>query len=375
MRSLIMITLAGAKRGLRIAPASRAAGPASRRRRGLAVPLLAAAAVLTVPLASLAASATAVAQTPPPVSAGIGPGLLPDPASITPADENRCADVAYKAGFSYTTYVHANDGHAHRSILIAVAICLAESGGDPYVYLCNPSLRSGDYPPVSCDAGDRSYDRGLWQINSAAWQQVSNDCAFQKQCNGDAAWGLISNHGTNFCPWVTYANPNDCSQPGSWVNYLNDASDGLSNFTLILQDEGTGTCLDAQAQTAGNGGVIQQYLCNSSDSFQQWHVIQGAGNLEPVLRNVGTGTCLDAEAQQPNDRGTIFQWECDTTGDSHQQWRVDGSGGLHSNGDAVLLLRNVGNNTCLAADASDPHDGGKIWQWTCNSANTYLQWN
>ena len=137
-------------------------------------------AALALPLAAIPVSASAdTSASPRPGS--IGPGLEAAPDTITATGSNNCAVAAYKAGFSYTDYLDTSKGEV-RSVVVAVAVCLAESSGDPDVYLCNPSLVSGD-APISCPAGTTSVDRGLWQINSSAWSQVSNACAFNGQCS------------------------------------------------------------------------------------------------------------------------------------------------------------------------------------------------
>ena len=75
-------------------------------------------------------------------------------------------------------------------IATAVAVALAESGGDPAARNVN---------------SDGSVDRGLWQINSHWHPEVTDGCAFDAACNAHAAY-VISNGWTDFSPWVTYTN-------------------------------------------------------------------------------------------------------------------------------------------------------------------------
>jgi hypothetical protein len=198
---------------------------------------------------------------------------------------------------------------------VAVAVCLAESSGNPNVYLCNPSLVVGD-SPISCPSGTTSVDRGLWQINSAAWPQVSNACAFNGQCNGNAAWGLISSHGTNWSAWVTYNN-------GAWENYLSIARSAISGFTV-------------------------------------------------QFRNPDSNECLAVDANDIGNEGLIWQWGCGANG--WLEWQVNGSGDLNTNGDADLELENLNAAECLAVDADDIGNGGYITQFGCGP-NGWLEWS
>jgi len=296
--------------------------------------------------------------------ASVGPGILPAPGAVPAAAMDVCAEVAFKAGFPLDSYVSTSIGWV-RKIVIAVAVALAESSCNSSIYLCNPSLQTGIYPPVNCPSGTTSEDRGLWQINSYYHSNVSDACAFTGQCNADAAWS-ISTGGSNWSPWTTYTS-------GAWANYAGYARSAIGRLTVTLINQGTGKCLAADAQAIGNGHPIWQWHCGSTNIYEQWHVIQGAGNLNPVLQNAGTGTCLDTQANQQN-YVVIFQWTCNPTGDTRQRWSVLGSGGLNANAAALALLKDTGNGTCLAADASQAYDRGLIWQWGC-SGFSYLQWN
>lgn len=80
------------------------------------------------------------------------------------------------------------------TLAIAVAIALAESGGnDQIVSPVNP---------------DGSRDTGLWQINSVHQRDHPSwtiDYLKNPQHNADAMVA-VSNHGTNWRPWTTYKN-------------------------------------------------------------------------------------------------------------------------------------------------------------------------
>jgi len=301
--------------------------------------------LVTVLAAALAVSAgagvAAAAVSAPPTAAAVVPA----------AAISACAKVADKAGFSFAHMVNTSQGPV-REIVLAIAVAMAESSCNPGAVYTNPG-------------GCR--DRGLWQIDDCAHPNVSDACAFQVQCNADAAW-LISNKGGNWAPWSTYQN-------GAWTNYLSAARSAISGFTFTLKSGGAGTCLDAKASDIRNGGAVIQWACDSGDNFQQWRVVVGANGDNPVLQNVGAGTCLDARASDVRNGGAVIQWACDATGDPYQRWTVRGSGQLNTNGDANAGLANVGAGTCLDAKASDVRNGGAIIQWACGGSDHFQWWN
>jgi hypothetical protein len=96
----------------------------------------------------------------------------------------------------------------------------------------------------------------------------------------------------------------------------------------MIQNAGTGTCLDANAQQIFNGGAITQWQCNSADPFQLWSFLPAPpGKLN--IANFGasntstspaTGLCLDANAGQAFKGGAIIQYDC-YVGDTYQLWQ------------------------------------------------------
>jgi hypothetical protein len=141
------------------------------------------AAILAV-VATLAALLLAVppasgAPGPTPASVG-GPAPLATPAASA---ADLCARVGSAAGFPRPA-----------ALTTAVAIALAESG-------CQPGARGSNGPTAGCPNG--SLDRGLWQINDCYHYEVSDSCAYDAQCNANAA-ARISARGRDFTPWSTY---------------------------------------------------------------------------------------------------------------------------------------------------------------------------
>ncbi|MGB3442711.1 MAG: transglycosylase SLT domain-containing protein [Actinophytocola sp.] len=108
-------------------------------------------------------------------------------------------------------YAH-DAGFRGQDLTVAVAVALAESGGDPRAH--NP------VPP------DNSY--GLWQINMIGslgparrdqFDLDGNRELFDPEENAKAAWA-ISGKGDSFQPWTTYTS-------GAYKKYLDDARRGI----------------------------------------------------------------------------------------------------------------------------------------------------
>lgn len=326
--------------------------------------LLSAISMLLVLAGLLSGSGAASASGGPPPASGhlrpasLGPGLGRPASADSVSEAYVCAKVAAKAGFSYTTRVHANNGRTYPQIVVAVAIGLAESSCNPGASYTNP---------------DGCVDRGLWQIDSCAWPNVSNACAYQVQCNAAAAWN-ISRKGTNWCPWATYSpnGPGDCGRAGPYTSYLGLAEQSVHGFAFMVEDRGAGTCLAADSSAKAHGRVVYQWSCHQSYSSQQWYV-EGSLGHNPVLKNANTHTCLEMDGGKIGNGGPVFLRSCNT-GDVFQRWWWRGSGALNLNGKADAGLHVDGTRrTCL--DAQGSGNGGRIYQWTCHQSHPYQQWN
>src|SRR3712207_4619802 len=131
---------------------------------------------------------------------------VPAPAKASDASTlaavDLCATVASRAGFS------------GERLVTAVAVGMGESS-------CRPGAQNANGPTKGCPNG--SVDRGLWQINSCWHPSVSASCAFDAQCNANAAY-RISAKGSNFTPWVAYTN-------GSYRNHLDAARAAVNRLS------------------------------------------------------------------------------------------------------------------------------------------------
>jgi Lysozyme like domain len=281
---------------------------------------------------------------------GLGPDSLPNAAQISSSQEDTCAVAAFKAGVGYTPALSTNDG-SYPPILVAIAVGLAES-------TCNPAATDDD--------SNGSVDRGIWQINNEAHPNVSNACAYQAQCNGDAMW-TISSGGRNWSAWTTY-------NSGAWESYIGDAQSALNNgYVVELEDLGNANCINFSASDGGNGGRIQQWSC-LADSPQEQLTVEYQSGHDPVLEDVGNGTCLNFSKSNGGNGGVIQQWAC-LTDSQQEEVTVLGSGDLNTNGDADALVQDDGNGTCLNFSKSNNGNGGVIEQWACLSSSQQEELN
>lgn len=158
---------------------------------------------------------------------------------LSPAD---IAKYAYKAGFR---------GDA---LNVAVAIALAESGGNTAAY--NPEMAAGT--PTG------SGSRGLWQIYGAAHPQYNNDSAFDPAVNARAAFEVFREAGNRFTPWSTYnqgmANPtqNWAASAGNGIANVANRIAGRTTNRAPAQQQTTTTRVSGPVATGGNGGLAGQ---------------------------------------------------------------------------------------------------------------------
>ena len=102
-------------------------------------------------------------------------------------------------------------GFAGQTLRTAVAVGLAESGGDP-------DARRGNPPTPGCPAG--SVDRGGWQLNSCYHPEVADACAYQLACAAGQTW-RISAGGRDWTAWTAYTS-------GAWRGHLDVADRAIA---------------------------------------------------------------------------------------------------------------------------------------------------
>jgi hypothetical protein len=135
-------------------------------------------------------------------------------ALAVPAPAMAAADASASAAADLCATVGSRAGFGGDRLVTAVAVGMAESS-------CRPDAQNANGPTRGCPNG--SVDRGLWQINSCYHPSVSRGCAYDAQCNANAAY-RISGQGANFRPWAAYTN-------GSYKKFLAEARAAVGRLT------------------------------------------------------------------------------------------------------------------------------------------------
>ena len=137
-----------------------------------------------------------------------------DPASLQEGQQQQNATFAFQTGGkpppSGTILTPAQiglyasrAGFTGKNLVIAIAVAMAESGGDPNA--------------INTANKDGSIDRGLWQINSVH-TQFQQSRLFDPAYNAFAAFQISG--GSNWFPWASYTN-------GRYQKFLNQAQQAV----------------------------------------------------------------------------------------------------------------------------------------------------
>lgn len=193
----------------------------SRSTRLLALGL---AGLLLAPALLAGAVSSALTPTPPPAS---GRGVV------------GLAAAAQAAGFT------------RQRLRVAVAVGLAESGGNPKATGHNPPTRG---------CPDGSTDRGGWQLNTCHHPEVSNGCAYQLACAAAQTY-RISRAGHTWGLWTT-------DRTGAWRHHLPAADAAIA---ALAGSGGVGepcplapTTQTARALVAASFGPLPIHGCATS---------------------------------------------------------------------------------------------------------------
>ena len=151
----------------------------------------------------------------------------------------------------------AKGGFSGSGIVTAIAVALAESGGNPAAQGVNRNAQG----KVT------SIDRGLWQINSVYHSEVSDSCAFNPSCAAGQAF-RISGQGANWTPWSTYTN-------GAYRNYTARALVAAQSVGSTSGSNATGPATQPLVQSPGNAdnspggllGQVAQNLLNTANAY------------------------------------------------------------------------------------------------------------
>jgi hypothetical protein len=171
-------------------------------------------------------------------------------------------------------------GFSGAALAKAVAIALAESGGNPNAH--------NAVPP------DNSY--GLWQINMLGsmgparrkqFGLTSNDQLFNPATNAKAAYA-IANNGKSFTPWSTYTS-------GAYLRYMSRANKAAGNPDTSGTTTGTQTGLTDVLSWPGDIVAFFTLLTNPI-TWKRLGMIVGGGIL--VMVALGEISGLGSKVQQ-----------------------------------------------------------------------------
>jgi hypothetical protein len=243
---------------------------------------------------------------PPPGPAHAAPGAAARPARLASLDPSGAAgplNAAQAAGAAQACAAYAasagwaNNGSYGGNLVTAVAVCVAESGGQPAIYYCEGNGTVGYYPPVHCPGG--SYDRGLWQLNSKAQAGVTDACAFRPGCNAGAAYA-ISAGGTSFAPWAVYGS-------SRYARYLGAAQAAVNGLAAgAVASAAFGVCAARANPAAGAAVVVGE--CGRGSAAQQWTVTAGTVRAGPLCLTAGSGSGRAAVTASPCAGGAGQAW-------------------------------------------------------------------
>jgi hypothetical protein len=321
----------------------------SIRVAAMAAAVVAAAALVTVPLLASASPAgtgtgpvTAKTLTTPGL---ISPNSLPGTPSAQAAGKasTTCVKFAVRAGWP-------NNGYFGGALVTAASICVAESRGSAGFYVCDNQaggiIGQGTFSPghpVKCPAGTDSYDRGLWQLNSKTASSVSDKCAFNAGCNAEQAY-LFSQRGTDFTPWSSY----DQDTYAPFIDPVQAVVNGTHLGTVTSAE--LGECLAAGKPAGGAKLIIVN--CGDGTATQQWTVSGGKLKLGSHCAAITSRT----------GNSPVALGKCASA--KNQDWAAFGR----------FELRNAADGKCLTDPGGSLKSGTAVDVSKCANAKPQTWW-
>ena len=288
---------------------------------------------------SRAAAKPAAAARQPVMIAPVA-GIAPRTAAQAATASTTCVRYATRAGW-------AGNGYFAGNLVTAAAICVAESTGDPHRIVCDKNgkvIGQGDFPGFTCPTGTTSYDRGLWQLNTAVPGAVSDACAFSPVCNAQAAY-LASGRGTSFAPWSSY-------DQDVYAKYIDPAQTAVTQLTSgTVTSAMLGECL-MQAKSAV-GAKVEIGNCGDGAGTQQWIVSGGK------LRS--GSVCATISSTSAATPGVVLR-RCATQ--KIQAWLVLGRS----------ELRNAADGKCMTDPNGSLNAGTPVTVTRCVNAKDQTWW-
>lgn len=114
----------------------------------------------------------------------------------------------------------AGAGFFGDDLVTAVAVALAESGGNPKAY--NPETQAGT------PEGKGSF--GLWQIYLYKHQEFAMLDLYEPAANAAAAFSVYAAAGNSFRPWSTFSQDNPKTGEPWYTAHVSDAQAGVDSL-------------------------------------------------------------------------------------------------------------------------------------------------
>jgi hypothetical protein len=266
--------------------------------------------------------------------------------------------VNRKTGQVIGTGNHSNDANIGNADVPDVVLEAAGSASDGDTQFWHVVTKPGGAVALLNKSGGRA--AGIWTGTPSAGQKVgqwvddTESGIWNRVTTSDGYTRLQATASTGL--YLTGATA------GGQLTLQAAASDGSQDWTLVEQrperlvNRNSGKCLDVNASSVADGGVVQQWTCTGGAN-QQWQVQEVAGGYVQIT-NGASDRCLDVNASSTADGGVVQQWTC--SGGANQQWRVQAVAAGH----VQLVNRNSGK--CLDVAAFSTANGAKAQQWTCN---------
>ncbi|MFB7054081.1 hypothetical protein [Streptomyces vinaceus] len=270
-------------------------------------------------------------------------GTLTGASPASAASSDLCAQTGYDAGFR-------GDG-----LVTAVAVALAESS-------CNPSATNvtNNRPP--------SRDRGLWQINDYWHSEVDDACAYDAQCNANAAF-RISAGGTNWEPWSTYtagAHWRHMDEARAAVDRLGHHEPGPGPLTYPAESGRVVSARSADGRlevfAAGADGIHHAWQNTVNGAWSEWEALGGPGGAELAI-----GSNADGRLELFAINGDTFshRYQVQPSG-GWSGWESFGGGGkdiaVGANGDGRLEVFASGPVGVFHRYQNAPSGGWSEWE-------------
>ncbi|GAA3209591.1 hypothetical protein [Actinocorallia longicatena] len=259
------------------------------------------------------------------------------------AGSDLCAEVGYNAGFR-------GDG-----LVTAIAVALAESS-------CDPSA-TNEYNNTPA-----SRDRGLWQINDHYHPEVDDACAYDAQCNANAAFE-ISTGGTNWNQWSTYnagAHWRHMDEAQAAVDRLGHHEPGPGPLAYPAESGRVVSARSADGRlevfAAGTGGVHHAWQTTVNGGWSEWESVGG-----PAGAQLAIGANKDGRLELFAINGNVFEHRYQLAASGNWSgWENFGGGGkdiaVGANGDGRLEVFASGPSGVFHRYQSAPNSGWSQWE-------------